>query len=242
MKTDQLYPLTKRDFPRAIKILCHCFVNDPLYQKLIPQEHIRLQALPELFTCDLHEMFSNCDVYSDSPEVNGLLIADDETEDYNPFQFYSTEAFYALKTDAYLIKEDFSLKTLRNFFVGRNYLNSQWLEELDTDRRIHIIYLAVAPEKQGTGIAHRLLLPVLEYADQNGLLVTLETHNPRNVAFYRNYGFETFEKELQGSFDLIQYCLIRKPGQPIPPWPLPKHGSECCGGRDCCSSPPDHIK
>ncbi|HWP51712.1 MAG TPA: N-acetyltransferase, partial [Clostridia bacterium] len=198
------------DLPRAIQILCRCFEKDPLYQKLIPQDKVRLQALPSLFNCDVHEMYDTCDVFSDSSEMNGLLILDDETEAYNPLHYYATEAFYALKSDMCLIKGDRSLGTLINFFTGRKYLNSEWLDRLNTKRRIHIIYLAVDPKCQGAGIAHRLLRPVLDYADQKGLLVTLETHNPQNLKFYTDCGFGLHEM-MRSHFDLVQYCMVREP-------------------------------
>lgn len=210
LNTDCLYRLSKKDLPRAIQILCRCFEKDPLYQKLIPQDKVRLQALPGLFDCDVHEMYDTCDVFSDSPEMNGLIILDDETECYNPLQYYATEAFYALKSDVRLIKGDLSLNTLINFFTGRKYLNSEWLERLNTKRRIHVIYLAVDPKCQGAGIAHRLLRPVLDYADQKGLLVTLETHNPQNLKFYTDCGFSLHEM-MRSHFDLVQYCMVREP-------------------------------
>ncbi|WMJ83532.1 GNAT family N-acetyltransferase [Oscillospiraceae bacterium LTW-04] len=210
LNTDHLYRLNKKDLPRAIQILCRCFEKDPLYQKLIPQDKVRLQALPSLFDCDVHEMYDTCDVLSNSPEMKGLIILDDETESYNPLHFYATGAFYTLKTDMCLIRGDLSLGTLLNFFTGRKYLNSEWLERLKTKRRIHIIYLAVDPQYQGTGIAHRLLGPVLDYADQRGLLVTLETHNPQNLKFYTDCGFSLHEM-MRSHFDLVQYCMVREP-------------------------------
>lgn len=97
-----------------------------------------------------------------------------------------------------------------NFFTGRKYLNSEWLERLNTKRRIHVIYLAVDPKCQGAGIAHRLLRPVLDYADQKGLLVTLETHNPQNLKFYTDCGFSLHEM-MRSHFDFVQYCMVREP-------------------------------
>ena len=210
LDTDRLYRLNKKDLPRAIQIHCSCFEKDPLYQKLIPQDKVRLQALPGLFDCDVHEMYDTCDVFSDSPEMNGLIVLDDETASYNRLHYYATEAFYALKSDMCLIKGDLSLATLINFFAGRKYLNSEWLDRLDTKRRIHIIYLAVDPKCQGAGVAHRLLRPLLDYADQKGLLVTLETHNPQNLKFYTDCGFSLHEM-VRSHFDLVQYCMVRAP-------------------------------
>ncbi|MEA4892398.1 MAG: GNAT family N-acetyltransferase [Peptococcaceae bacterium] len=210
MKTDRLYTLKKEDLPKAIRTLTESFAADPLYRQLIPEAKLRRRLLPELFECDTEEMFESCDIFADSPEVNGLIIVDDETEDYNPLAYYSLEAFYALKTDACLIRDDLSLKTLWNFFLGRQYLNSRWTEEL-SDNRLHIIYFAVRPASQGSGIAHKLITPVMEYADRKDLLLSLETHNAKNLPRYQHYGFKVY-KTLQSHFSLTQYCLVREPG------------------------------
>ena len=143
-----------RDRPKAIRTLSESFAADPLYRQLSPEEELRKRLLPELFECDTEEMFECCDVFAEGPEVNGLIIVDDETEPYNPLAYYSTEAYYALQTDAYLIRDDLSLTTLWNFFLGRQYLNSRGTEELG-DERLHIIYFAVRPARQGSGIAHK---------------------------------------------------------------------------------------
>ena len=208
MTTEKLYKLEINDMSKIINLLMECFKDDPLYCTLIPNKILREKTLPELFECDLEEMFRNCDIYADSEEVNGLIVVDDETEEYNPFQYFTTETFYALKTDAYLIKEDRSLKTLWNFIRGKDYLNSHWTNTLLQKRRIHIIYFAVRPSLHGTGIAHNIIMPVLEYADKYSLYTSLETHNPSNLSIYKHYGFNVF-KELQSHMDLKQYCMLR---------------------------------
>ena len=50
------------------------FCRDPLYCKLIPDENTRERLLPKLFACDLTEFFDTCEIYSDSPEMNSLLV------------------------------------------------------------------------------------------------------------------------------------------------------------------------
>ena len=79
MTTDRLYRLSKEDLPNIIRTLTECFSEDPLYQKLIPEPALRQRTLPEIFSCDAEEMLASCDLWADSPEVNGLVIVDDET-------------------------------------------------------------------------------------------------------------------------------------------------------------------
>lgn len=211
MQIDTLYHLSKADAPKVIRILLESFRDDPLYRKLIPEEHLRDKTLPEVFACDAGEMLENDDAFADGPDVNGLIIADDDSQPYNHLKFFSVETFYALKTNLSLIKDDFSLKTLGHFFKARRFLNAAWTRELPVKQHMHIIYFAVRPAARGTGIAHKVICPVLQYADQKGLLVSLETHNEKNVPMYLHYGFELYTT-IQTPFDVLQYCLIRHPG------------------------------
>lgn len=83
MESPQLYRVKEEDLPRLEELLTGCFEHDPLYCKLIPDEEIRRRLLPELFACDLTEFYETCEIYSDSPEMNSLLVVSDESEPYN---------------------------------------------------------------------------------------------------------------------------------------------------------------
>ena len=157
----------------------------------------------------MEEFFETCDIFADSPELNSILVVDDESEPYSPLHYYLAEAMALLKTDGYLIKEDPSLKTFWNFFQCRDYLNSRWTDQLHQEERLHIIYLAVRPTMQHHGISSVLLKEAMNYADKNGLMISLETHNERNVTFYQHFGFKIFGI-VEKHFHLKQYCMIRE--------------------------------
>lgn len=70
-------------------------------------------------------------------------------------------------------------------------------------------YLAVIgtdPPRQGQGIGSRLMQPVLEMCDREGLPAYLESSKERNVDFYSRFGFRVTEE-------------IRLPKGP-PMWPM----------------------
>ncbi len=209
MDSDNLYRVQKEDLPKLEKLLSKCFALDPLYQELIPDEEIRKRLMPELFSCDLTEFYETCEIFADSSEINGILVVSDESEPYNLLKYYFTEVQAALRTEGYLIKEDHSLKTFFNFFLGRDYLNSSWTDQLHQNRRLHIIYLAVDPHMQHHGIAARLIEEAAAYAEKNRMMISLETHNPKNVEFYQNHGFKIFGV-VEKHFHLKQYCMIRE--------------------------------
>lgn len=208
MQTANLYKLGKKDTCKLSQLLTECFSQDPLYCQLIPEKEIRKKILPEIFNCDLDEIFQTCEVYADSKDVNGIIVVSDETEPYNPLKYYAAKAFYLLKTMSLLIKDDPSLETFHNFIKGKDYLNSAWVEDIHKKERMHIIYFAVRPSKRGKGIASKLMASVLHFADENRLTTSLETHNIKNVRMYEHYGFQLFEV-MQKNFALKQFCMVR---------------------------------
>lgn len=215
MESDNLYKVKFEDLPKLEVLLNKCFSKDPLYETLIPDEEVRKRLTPELFKCDMTEFYETCEIFADSEELNGVLVVSDEAEPYNVLKYYFSEAMASLRTEGYLLKEDHSLKTLFNFILGRDYLNSSWTEQLHVKNRIHIIYLAVDPEMQHHGIAAKLIEETIHYAEEHKMMLSLETHKPENVAFYQQFGFKTYGV-LNKHFDLKQYCLIREAGAPVP--------------------------
>lgn len=203
-----MYRVQKEDVDKLKQLLTECFARDPLYCKLIPDADTRKRLLPELFECDMEEFFETCEIYADSSDLNSILVVDDESEPYSSLHYYLTEAAATLRTDGYLIKEDPSLKTFWNFFQGRDYLNSRWTDQLHQEERLHIIYLAVRPSVQHRGISSALLREAINYADSHRLMISLETHNEKNVAFYQHFGFKLFGI-VEKHFNLKQYCMIR---------------------------------
>ena len=188
MESDNLYRVQEEDLPRLQKLLTVCFSQDPLYHTLIPDDDTRERLLPELFSCDLTEFFQTCEIYSDSSELNSILVVSDER----------------------LIKEDPSLKTFWNFIQGKDYLNSSWTDQLHQTERLHVIYLAVDPGHQHHGLAELLMDEVINYAQKHKMLISLETHNPNNVPIYEHFGFKTYGIVEKPHFDLKQYCMIRE--------------------------------
>lgn len=116
------------------KLLTVCFAQDPLYHALIPDNDTRERLLPELFSCDLTEFFQTCEIYSDSSELNSILVVSDESEPYNVLQYCLTEAKALLTTDGWLIKEDPSLKTLLELCPGKRLCEFQLDRPASPDR------------------------------------------------------------------------------------------------------------
>jgi ribosomal protein S18 acetylase RimI-like enzyme len=58
------------------------------------------------------------------------------------------------------------------------------------ERHWYLNMIAARRGARSRGIGARLLEPFLERADREGVGIYLESSNPRNLSFYRRYGFE----------------------------------------------------
>ena len=62
---------------------------------------------------------------------------------------------------------------------------------------------------QHHGISTLLMDEAIAYAREHQLMISLETHNEKNVAMYQHYGFKIYGV-VEKHFDLKQYCLVRE--------------------------------
>lgn len=70
----------------------------------------------------------------------------------------------------------------------------------------YLSVLGTHPDHQGTGVASRVLRPVLDHCDEQGVGAYLESSKERNIPFYRRHGFEVADE-------------LHLPGGP-PLWPM----------------------
>jgi ribosomal protein S18 acetylase RimI-like enzyme len=66
------------------------------------------------------------------------------------------------------------------------------------ESHFYLFTLGTRADAQGEGLGSRILRPVLDICDAQGLAATLESSNPKNLPFYERHGFEiTAEIELE---------------------------------------------
>jgi len=70
--------------------------------------------------------------------------------------------------------------------------------------------LGVDPDYHGQGVSSRLVKPMLERIDHEGLPCFLDTNTQRNVAVYRHFGFELVSESKVPGTELPHYALLRK--------------------------------
>ena len=105
MDLPELHRLRREDFDAIIRTLTECFFEDPLYKVLIPERAQRSEILPEVFDCDANELVQYCDLYSESPDVNGLIMLEDPAE-RKGVRKYLAERYFAYLTEQRLLEDD----------------------------------------------------------------------------------------------------------------------------------------
>jgi ribosomal protein S18 acetylase RimI-like enzyme len=78
-------------------------------------------------------------------------------------------------------------------------------------KHFYLATLGVAPEHQGEGIGSRLIAPILEICDSDGIPAYLESSKHSNIAFYARHGFRVSgELRMPGGGPLL-YPMWREP-------------------------------
>jgi len=75
----------------------------------------------------------------------------------------------------------------------------------------YLLSVGVAKKFQGQGYAKKLIMPMLNYFDQNLQYCYLETHNPVNVEIYSKYGFHVTETGKLPGTDKTHWSMMREP-------------------------------
>jgi ribosomal protein S18 acetylase RimI-like enzyme len=70
--------------------------------------------------------------------------------------------------------------------------------------------IGVDPQYQGQGFCSRLVRPVLERIDREGMPCYLETNAGKNVDIYRRFGFEVISEGKMPGLELTTYAMLRK--------------------------------
>lgn len=76
---------------------------------------------------------------------------------------------------------------------------------------MHIFSIGVNPNMRGTGAFRRLITPLLDHADAQGLDFHLECYTDQLEGLYGHFGFETVEEHHDPAFDIYERVMVRTP-------------------------------
>lgn len=189
------------------RMLARAFHDSPLMAHCIPDDRKRLRLLRSFFKASVRDAlpFSTVWVARDGGLVVGAAV-------WLPPEGYPPGTWRQLRQAA----TSFSLFPMAPRSVGPS------LRYLRASERVHpkdthwyLAVLGVEPSAQGRGIGGRLIAPVLQRADTEGLPAYLETDKERNLAFYARARFELVETlHPDGSDAPPLWTMWRDPKEP----------------------------
>jgi ribosomal protein S18 acetylase RimI-like enzyme len=161
------------DAPRLAAALAAAFYDDPVFRWFAPDEHRRRAMLPSFFDVFVEAYLTHGETYADEKVAGAALWAAPGIDPVGDEQVYAER-----------LEEIAGIDAPRLFEVVE-------LFEAQTPREphYHLQFLAVHPERQGTGIGGALMAPGLERCDRDGTPAYLEATSDRNRALYERHGF-----------------------------------------------------
>jgi ribosomal protein S18 acetylase RimI-like enzyme len=193
--------LSKQQLPEARAVLARAFQDDPLMAFITPDPLRRARLLPGFFETTLRYCLRYGAVYT-TPQLEGVAC-------WLPPGNTTPKPWGILSSGIHVSPFLLGLGGLRRIALSEGYavrLHAQ----LARGRHWYLWVLGVDPARQRKGVGSALVEVVLRQADDEGLPCYLETQNPRNLDFYRRFGFQVASQgAIPGGAGLQIWALLR---------------------------------
>ena len=165
-------------------------VYDPIASKLIMKT-------------TLAAMKDDAVIYADSEDLNGFAV-------WVPLGFTGSKTLPFLRNGGVALLLHSGLGIIRKLLVYESFamkLKKKYTGHVDW----YLYNLSVRQSAQGNGIASKLMKPMLDFCDDEKMIVYLETNKEINVPMYHHYGFELQETNMIPGSSVMHYSMVRNP-------------------------------
>jgi len=206
-----MYELKERDVGAVAHKLAASFHDDPLYEHLFPDASARARCLAGFFHAYIMRSYNSSFMYSDSPRLGSFIMVC-RKPDRRPFvRRFAADSAFVLRIlrihELYLPP-----RKLSRIFMSHNMLRGDWNGRYAAADYLYLSITAVDKGLRGTGVFRKVIQPFLDWSDEDGLPITLETHNHKNTGVYEHLGFEVAKVIENPGCSFRQYCMVRRPG------------------------------
>ncbi len=167
---------------RAVETLAVAFVDDPGFAWILPDEDGRLRRLKAIFAGSV----AHCERYG------GVVSIDDDRAVgvWMPDSHAVIGFADAVRGRMLMMPLRVGVRSMRRLDRAEKEGES-FLHRHLTSPYVYLMALGVHPDRQGLGLATRVIEEVADQACSVGYqTLSLRTENPSNVALYKHLGFE----------------------------------------------------
>jgi ribosomal protein S18 acetylase RimI-like enzyme len=203
MKHDlnNLIRLKKADIKAGGEMLARAFQDYPLMEYFVPDGNKRKRKLPGVFRMQVRHGLKYGEVYATSTKIEGVAI-------WFPHHSPHDAWWSNFISGRFLVPFIVGMETMKRQQAFGAYAGGV-RKRVVSFPHWYLQVLGVDPEYRGQGVASRLLKPMFDRIDKEGLPCFLETQAERNVALYEHLGFRVAEEGTIPGSDIRSWAMLR---------------------------------
>ena len=197
-----LYIVQEKDLDRLAEVAADAYKEYPLHNWFTKGKYDP-KASKLIMQISLRTMSEDAVVYADSEEINGFAV-------WLPFGFTGSKTLPFLANGGMSLILHSGPGIIGRLLTYETYAMN--LKKEFTDNYDWYLYnLSIRKDAQGKGIASKLMRPMLQFCDDERMVVYLETNKESNVGLYQHYGFELMKEEQIPKSTVTHYAMVRNP-------------------------------
>lgn len=196
-----LYLAKRKDINMLSEIAVDAYENYPLHNWFTKGKYNKT-ASRLIMKISLKTMLKKAVIYADNEDAKGFAI-------------WLPRGFKGSKTLPFLFNGGLKLVLCSGLGLIARLLkyetHAMKLKKKYTNHNDWYLYnLSIKTKSQGSGIASKLLKPMLEFCSANNHICYLETNKESNVSLYNHFAFELVEENYIPKTNVKHYAMLKK--------------------------------
>ena len=204
---DQFHRLNSGDIEKAKNVYARSYLTTTLYQKSLENVEDKISLLESFFEVAIRFGMKYGYAYAPTEKLEGIAIwIPGEKAKMNMWRILRSGGFLTIGK---LMK---SGKDILNSMKGMSRLDEDRHKHMEGKQYLHLMNLAVDPDRQQSGVGSKLLGAMFVNTDLHGYSRYVSA-DIDNVHFYEKQGFRTIQKltiAVNGA-DLPNWEMVRSP-------------------------------